>query len=58
MTNEGLLIPDAEGDWEENINAIGTNIIDSFGNRKLRIAIRQDRKKLRDVWFATISFPH
>jgi hypothetical protein len=48
--HKGIRTEYAEGDWEENINAIGTRIMSVEAIAKLRSAIRQERKELRDMW--------
>lgn len=48
--HKGIRTEYVEGDWEENINAIGTSIMSVEAIAKLRSAIRQERKELRDMW--------
>jgi hypothetical protein len=47
---KGIPIPDAEGDWEENLNALGTSVMSVPAIARLRSSIRQDQKELREIF--------
>jgi hypothetical protein len=47
---KGIPISQNEGDWEENINAIGTRIMTVEAIAHLRSDVRKEKKELLDIW--------
>jgi hypothetical protein len=52
---KGVPIPHDVTHWEENMNELGTRIMTVDAIARLRSAIRQEKKELRDVWLPIMS---
>jgi hypothetical protein len=52
---KGIPIPHNATDWEQNVNDLDTPIMTVNAIARLRSAIRQEKKELRDVWLPIVS---